>query len=105
MSQELSAQQHETLIAVAETALPAGRFLPAAGSDTVDKVERFVEKLPSQLSFGLKGLLRGLDAASYFSERRSFVRVKPEKRLALLESWRNGDAIRRLMLRALVSPL
>jgi choline dehydrogenase-like flavoprotein len=102
---ELSRHQRETLIAVAETALPAGRFLPAAGSDTVDKVERFVAKLPSQLSFGLKGLLRGLDAASYFGERRSFVRVKPEKRLALLESWRSGDAIRRLMLRALVSPL
>ncbi len=102
---ELSRHQRETLVAVAETALPAGRFLPAAGSDTVDKVERFVAKLPSQLSFGLKGLLRGLDAASYFSERRSFARVKPEKRLALLESWRSGDVVRRLMLRALVSPL
>jgi choline dehydrogenase-like flavoprotein len=102
---ELSRHQRETLVAVAETALPAGRFIPAAGSDTVDKVERFVAKLPSQLSFGLKGLLRGLDAASYLGERRSFVKVKPAKRLALLEGWRNGDALRRLMLRALVSPL
>lgn len=102
---ELSRHQRETLVAVAETALPAGRFIPAAGSDTVDKVERFVGKLPSQLSFGLRGLLRGLDAASYLSERRPFVKVKPTKRLALLESWRSGDPIRRLMLRALVSPL
>src|SRR6476659_3109895 len=103
MSQELSAQQHETLIAVAETALPAGRFIPAAGTSTVDKVERFVAKLPSQLSFGLKGLLRGLDAASYLAQARPFVKVKPEKRLELLEGWRTGDPIRRLMLRALVS--
>ncbi len=102
---ELSRHQRDTLVAVAETALPAGRFIPAAGPGTVDKVERFVAKLPSQLSFGLKGLLRGLDAASYLGERRSFVRVRPEKRLALLESWRNGDAVRRLMLRALVTPL
>ncbi|HEY5920155.1 MAG TPA: GMC family oxidoreductase [Kofleriaceae bacterium] len=102
---ELSRQQRETLVAVAETALPAGRFLPAAGTNTVDKVERFVAKLPSQLSFGLKGLLRGLDAASYLSQGRSFRSVKPEKRLALLESWRQGDPIRRLMLRALVTPL
>jgi choline dehydrogenase-like flavoprotein len=102
---ELSHHHRETLVAVAETALPAGRFIPAAGPATVDKLERFVAKLPSQLSFGLKGLLRGLDAASYLSERRSFIKVKPEKRLALLESWRNGDAVRRLMLRALVSPL
>jgi choline dehydrogenase-like flavoprotein len=105
VSQELSPQQHETLIAVAETALPAGKFIPAAGAATVDKVERFVEKLPSQLSFGLKGLLRGLDAASWLGEMRPFRKVKPEKRLALLEAWRQGDPIRRLMLRALVSPL
>lgn len=102
---ELSRHQRDTLVAVAETALPAGRFIPAAGTDTVDKVERFVAKLPSQLSFGLKGLLRGLDAASYLGQARPFVKVRPEKRLALLESWRSGDPIRRLMLRALVSPL
>ena len=102
---ELSQAQRETLVAVAETALPAGRFLPGAGESTVSKVERFVAKLPAQLSFGLNGLLRGLDAASWLGERRPFRKVKPEKRLALLESWRQGDPIRRLMLRALVSPL
>lgn len=102
---DLSTHQHETLLAVAETALPAGRFMPGATAKTVEKVEAFVEKLPSQLSFGLKGLLRGLDAASWLGERRPFVRVKPEQRLALLDSWRTGDAFRRLMLRALVSPL
>lgn len=102
---DLSEHHHRTLIAVAETALPAGKLIPGANEDTVDKVEAFIEKLPSQLSFGLKGLLRGLDAASWLGERRPFVRVKPQKRLALLESWRTGDVLRRLMLRALVSPL
>ena len=102
---DLSEHHHRTLIAVAETALPAGRVIPGANAQTVEKVEAFIEKLPSQLSFGLKGLLRGLDAASWLGERRPFVRVKPEKRLALLDSWRTGDVLRRLMLRALVSPL
>ncbi|HSD88124.1 MAG TPA: GMC family oxidoreductase [Kofleriaceae bacterium] len=102
---DLSSHQRETLVAVAETALPAGRFIPSAGPATVDKVERFVEKLPSQLSFGLKGLLRGLDAAAWIGERRPFRKVKPEKQLKLLEGWRQGDMFRRLMLRALVSPL
>lgn len=102
---ELSPHQRETLVAVAQTALPAGRYLPAANADTVHKVERFVAKLPSQLSFGLKGLLRALDAASWLGERRPFVRVKPEKRLDVLESWRSGDPVRRLMLRALLTPL
>jgi choline dehydrogenase-like flavoprotein len=101
----LSAHHRETLVAVAETALPAGRYIPAAGAETVDKVERFVGGLPTPLMTGLGGLLRGLDAASWLGERRSFARVKPERRLALLDSWRRGDPIRRLMLRALVSPL
>lgn len=101
----LSDRQRATLVAVAETALPAGRYLPAANADTVDKVERFVAKLPSQLSFGLKGLLRALDAASWLGERRPFVKVDPAHRLEVLDSWRHGDPLRRLMLRALLTPL
>jgi choline dehydrogenase-like flavoprotein len=102
---QLSPQQHRTLVAVAEAALPAGRFLPAAGEETVDKVEHFLDRLPDPLQRGVGGLLRGLDAASWLGERRSFARLVPEKRLALLERWRSSDPIRRLMLRALVSPL
>ncbi len=101
----LSDQQHRTLLAVAETALPAGRLIPGANEATVDKVEDFVEHLPGPLQRGLGGLLRGLDAAAWISERKGFARVKPEKRLAILERWRTGDVVRRLMLRALISPL
>jgi choline dehydrogenase-like flavoprotein len=93
------------LVAVAETALPAGRFLPAAGETTVQKVEQFTSTLPSPVQMGLAGLLRGLDAQSWVREGRSFARAKPAQRLALLERWRRGDPLRRLMLRALVSPL
>ena len=85
--------------------MPAGKYLPAAGAQTVDKVDGFVDKLPSPLMRGLGGLLRALDAASWLSERRSFARLSPAKRLAMLDGWRQGGAIRRLMLRALVSPL
>ena len=101
----LTPQQRSTLVAVAETALPAGRYLPAAGEKTVDKVEHFVDTLPSPLQRGLGGLLRGLDAQAWLSERRPFARLAPERRLALLDRWRQGDPIRRLMLRAIVSPL
>jgi choline dehydrogenase-like flavoprotein len=102
---DLSAHQHATLVAVAETALPAGRYIPSANADTVAKVEQFVAKLPSQLSFGLKGLLRALDAASWIGERRPFIKVRPDHRLDVLDSWRRGDPVRRLMLRALMTPL
>ncbi|MGE5184348.1 MAG: FAD-dependent oxidoreductase [Acidobacteriota bacterium] len=94
------------LVAVAETALPAGRFIPAAGAETVDKVERFVDTLPSPLQIGLGGLLRALDAAAWLHHRRPFVRLRQDKRLAVMEGWRRAaDPVRRLMLRALVSPL
>lgn len=102
---QLSPSQHRTLVALAETALPAGRFLPAAGEATVGKVERFLHHLPGSLQSGLSGLLRGLDAASWLGHRKPFAKVASARRLELLESWRTGDPIRRLMLRALVSPL
>jgi choline dehydrogenase-like flavoprotein len=101
----LSPQQHRTLIAVAETALPAGRFLPAAGEATAQRVAHFAGTLSGPLQMGLAGLLRGIDALAWFHERRSFVRTAPERRLALLERWRTADPIRRLLLRALVAPL
>lgn len=102
---QLSPSQHRTLVAVAETALPAGRFLPAADGRTVDKVAQFIDRLPGPLQTGLNGLLRGLDAAAWLGHRRPFAKVAADKRFALLESWRTGDPVRRLMLRALVSPL
>ena len=101
----LSARQHETLVAVASAALPAGKILPAAGEATVDKVERFLDHLPSALAHGLGGLLAGLDAAAWLNGSRSFARASADKQLRILQSWRKGDAVRRLALRAVVSPL
>jgi choline dehydrogenase-like flavoprotein len=101
----LSESMHETLVAVAEAALPAGRFIPAANANTVAKVESFVGTLPGPLQTGLAGLLRGIDAQSWLGHRRPFAKLAPTKQLALLNGWRQGDAIRRLMLRAVVSPL
>ena len=72
---------------------------------TVDKVERFVDTLPSAMTKGFGGLLAGLDASAFLHERRSFVRLSPAKRLAILERWRQADPLRRLMLRALITPL
>ncbi len=101
----LSSSQHRTLVALAETALPAGRFLPAAGEGTVHKVERFLERLPPTVQTGIHVLLHGLDASAWLGHRRPFAKVASDRRLAMLEGWRTGDPIRRLMLRALVSPL
>src|SRR5690348_2007766 len=95
----LSPQLHRTLIAVAETVLPAGRFIPAAGEATVQKVEEFAGTLPNAVQTGLAGLLRGLDAQAWTRGRRSFAHATPEQRLAILERWRTGHPLRRHALR------
>ena len=71
----------------------------------MERVERFVSTLPTTIQRGLEGLLRSLDVQSWLTTRRSFADAPPAKRLAILEGWRRGDPVRRLMLRALVSPL
>jgi choline dehydrogenase-like flavoprotein len=102
---QLSVRQRETLVAIAKVTLPAGRFLPAAGAHTVDKVERFVDRLPVPLSRGLGGLIRSVDAAAWLTHRRAFARLRRPDQLALLDGWRRGDPVRRLMLRAVMTPL
>lgn len=101
----LSEHLHRTLVAVAEAALPAGTLIPAAGELAASKVEQFTAGLPGAVELGLAGLLRGIDAQSWLVHRRSFAASSQSQRLALLERWRQGDPVRRLMLRALVSPL
>ncbi len=98
----LSLTQRQTLVAIAETVLPRGRFLPAAGSETVDKV---LDQLPPRLHLGVAGLLQALEAAAWLKGARSFSALAPAKRFELLESWRTGDFVRRTMLRALATPL
>jgi choline dehydrogenase-like flavoprotein len=102
---QLSSAQHRTLVAVAEAVLPAGRFLPAGGEATVHKVEGLLDHLPGALKRGLGGLLGALEARSWLTDRRPFARLAVERRLAMLEAWRTSDPIRRLLVRALVSPL
>jgi choline dehydrogenase-like flavoprotein len=102
---ELSRSQRQTLVAVAETILPGGRFLPAAGAQTADKVEHALAHLPGLVHRGLGGLLQAVEAAAWLRSARPFTRLAPAKRLEMLDGWRTGDLARRLMLRALATPL
>ena len=101
----MNERQRETLVAIAEAALPAGRFIPAAGEATVAKAERLLATLPVPVRTGLGGLLSAVEASAWLGERRSFRALGNAKRLAVLDRWRHADPLRRLALRALVSPL
>ncbi|HEY4240417.1 MAG TPA: GMC family oxidoreductase [Kofleriaceae bacterium] len=98
-------QYRETLVAIAEAAIPAGRFIPAAGEAAAAKVEQLVDGLPWPVGIGMTGLLRSVDAAAWLGHGRSFRRLPPADRLAVLERFRGGDVVRRTMLRAIVAPL
>jgi choline dehydrogenase-like flavoprotein len=102
---DLSAAQHRTLVAIAAAVLPQGRFLPAAGEPTVARVELLLATLPTALRRGVGAVLTGLDAAAWIGERRSFAGLPAARQLALLERWRTGDPVRRLLIRALLTPL
>ncbi len=101
----LSPAQRATYLAVAEAALPAGRFLPAAGPHTIGRVEAVLAKVPALAQHGLGALLGALDAAALLSHRRRFARLDVGDRLAMLERWSAGDLARRTAVRALVVPL
>ncbi|MBK7196692.1 MAG: GMC family oxidoreductase [Myxococcales bacterium] len=101
----LSPAQRATYVAVAEAALPAGRFLPAAGAHTIGRVEAVLAKVPALAERGLGTLLGALDAAALLSHRRRFARLELADRLALLERWSQGGLARRTAVRALVVPL
>jgi choline dehydrogenase-like flavoprotein len=100
----LSAHLRRTLLAVAETALPAGRHFPAAGDHAVDQVERFLAEDP-MMATGYLGILRALDAEALVRHRRLFADLDDPRRLALLDRWRTAGWNRRTWLRGMLAPL
>src|SRR5262245_38243420 len=101
----LTPHQRQTLLAVAETTVPAGQRFPAAGHATTDRVEQFVATLPAAARHGYVTLLRAVDAVALLRHRRRFTELDGERRLALLESWQRAGVARRSALRALVTPI
>lgn len=97
--------QRDTLMAIAEAVLPAGRFIPAASEATIARAARFFDELPNPLRIGIGGLLHIIDGAARLRFGRAIAKLPVDKRLAVLERFRTGDLAGRLALRAIVSPL
>lgn len=100
-----SARERRILLAVAETALPAGKVFPAAGERAIEKVEQFFAGQGAGVRRGYRALLRLLDGAAMVRHRRGFAALPAATRLALLEAWRAGGLARRSALRGLMLPL
>jgi choline dehydrogenase-like flavoprotein len=101
----LSDGERRILVAIAEAALPAGKYLPAAGSHTVAKVEAFLARLPRPALTAFRAGLRAVDAGSWLQHRRGFARLDDAARVEMLDRWRRGGVARRNTIRALTAPL
>ena len=91
--------------ALAEAALPAGRYAAAGGAHTVARVEQALAGMGPIAHHGLRAALTALDAAALVTRRRRFTSLSADDRRALLDGWRTGDLARRSALRALLVPL
>jgi choline dehydrogenase-like flavoprotein len=101
----LSDRERATFRAIAEAAMPAGRFLPAAGDRTVARAEAFLAALPSPVRSGYRGFLAAADAAAYARYLRPLAKLDAERRVKVLDGWRTGNYLLRSMLRMMVLPL
>src|SRR5688500_17577167 len=101
----LSERERETLIAVAEAAIPPGRLMPGAGAATVARVEAFLAIAGRSVAQGYRALIATVDGLAYARWFRPFARLELERRERILENLRRSDYVRRTALRALVTPL
>jgi choline dehydrogenase-like flavoprotein len=101
----LSQRERSLLLAIAEAALPAGAVFPAAGPRTIDRVDRFIGALPEPLIRTYKAMLAAVNATALMRHLRPFERLPADKRVDVLESWRQAGVSRRLGIRYVLMPL
>jgi len=101
----LSPGERDTLVAIAEAALPSGKRFPSGDARTVARMETYLGQLGPGVPTMIRGVLTALDAAAYARHFRSFARLDADKRFRLLESWRTGNYVARTALRAVLTPL
>jgi choline dehydrogenase-like flavoprotein len=100
-----SPAERDTLLALAETAIPPGRRFPGADGRTVDRVAELCAVSGPTFTRVYRGLVGGLDGLARARHLRRFARLGPARRAALLDWLRGGDYVRRTLLRGVLAPL
>lgn len=101
---QFTERERRLLEALATTALPSGRMIPGATSNTVRRMETLLAGYPPAITAGFRRLLLALDAQSLVTGRARFDRLSNEKRLEVLSRLEGGE-FSRLALRGLLTPL
>ncbi len=100
-----SDRERASLIVLARASMPAGSLFAAGGVDCVDRVEGFLGQAPPAVLSGFRAMVWALEAAALLHHRRALSRLSDDKVGSLLERWRQGDYVRRTMLKLLTAPL
>jgi choline dehydrogenase-like flavoprotein len=100
-----SDRERAALITLARAAMPAGQLFSAGGEDCVDRVEGFLLHAPPAVVSGFRAMILALEGAALLHFRRPLSRLVDDQVMSLLERWRQGDYLRRTMLKLLTGPL
>src|SRR5438445_3707873 len=92
--------------ALADTAIPAGKLIRRrAGPVAVEKLDQLLAELPRLVRLGIVFGLWLIELSGLFVAFGRFSRLAPEKRLRVLDRWHQGGAMRRVLLRGILTPI
>ncbi len=101
-----SDREKRVLTAIAEAAMPPGRFLEGAGAATVNALERWLEGLQPHVIKVLRGAVWAVELSPLPTRRKPFSALPLEARQAVLYQWEQHPSFHvRAVLRAVLTPL
>ena len=102
----LSERELAIVAALAEAAMPAGRFLRGGGPDTAARFAEWLAGVPSHIAAGLRAALWAAEIATVPGRLRPFSALPLEARMAALTAWEHSRShALRSALRAVITPL
>ncbi len=101
----LSESERQILLNLARTVCPGGQVFPPADEHTVAQTEAFMLRVSPAARTGYRALLRGFNSSSLLRHARRFQALSADKQLRWVDQWRTAGLSRRMILRALMSPV
>ena len=102
----VEARERRVIAALAEAALPAGRFLQGGGEHTADQVMRWLDEAPASTAQALRAAYLATELGTMATHWRPFSSLPIETRMRVLEGWEQSSRHQmRSLLRALLTPI
>lgn len=97
---------HKVVQAIAEAAVPPGRFLAGAGAETAERLVRWLDEVPPASAHALRVAYLATEVGTVATHGRPFSSLSIESRAEILRGWEqsHSHAVRAL-LRALLTPI